>query len=94
LINRRAALNGLLDQLAPLSDMEIAVLSTLRRMLDAIDPQEVYAARIELSDAERDAVDTLTRAVGATRRSRTSNRERNLFTQLSIVTAAVTAGFR
>jgi len=59
LINRRAALNGLLDQLAPLSDMEIAVLSTLRRMLDAIDPQEVYAARIELSDAERDAVDTL-----------------------------------
>jgi len=49
----------LLDQLAPLSDMEIAVLPTLRRMLDAIDPQEVYAARIELSDAERSTVDTL-----------------------------------
>ncbi len=58
-INRRSALNALLDELAPLSDTEIAVLPQLKQMLDAIDPQEVYAARIGLSPDERAAIDRL-----------------------------------
>jgi hypothetical protein len=58
-INRRSALNALLDDLAPLSDAEIAVLPQLRQMLDAIDPQEVYTARISLSPEQRAVVDHL-----------------------------------
>lgn len=56
---RRAGLAHLLDELAPLSDDELAVLPELRRMLDAIEPQHVYAARIDLSPARQLAVDAL-----------------------------------
>jgi hypothetical protein len=58
-INRRMTLNGLLDDLAPLSDDEITVLPQFKRMLDAIDPQEVYAARIALLPEQRAIVDRL-----------------------------------
>lgn len=58
-VNRRLALGALLDELAPLSDDEIAVLPQLRRMLEAIDPQEVYTARIELGEAQRATIDRL-----------------------------------
>lgn len=58
-INRRAALNTILDELAPLSDAEIAVLPQLKHMLDAIDPQEVYTARIGLNPEQREIVDRL-----------------------------------
>lgn len=58
-INRRATLNALLDDLAPLSDDEIAVLPQFKRMLEAIDPQEVYAARISLTPEQRETVDRL-----------------------------------
>lgn len=58
-VNRRLALNALLDELAPLSDAEIAVLPQFKQMLDAIDPQEVYTARIGLSPAARETVDRL-----------------------------------
>jgi hypothetical protein len=57
--SRRATLNALLDDLAPLDQNAIAVLPALRQMLDAIDPQEVYAARIGLSDPERATIDRL-----------------------------------
>ena len=56
---RRAGLARLLDELAPLSDGELEVLPELRRMLDAIEPQDVYAARIDLSPARHAAVDGL-----------------------------------
>jgi len=56
---RRAGLARLLDELAPLSDAEIEVLPELRRMLDAIEPQDVYAARIELAPTQQVAVDGL-----------------------------------
>lgn len=58
-LNRRRALNDLLDDLAPLSDDEIAVLPAMRQMLDAIDPQEVYQARIGLREEQRAVVDRL-----------------------------------
>jgi hypothetical protein len=58
-LNRRRALNDLLDDLAPLSDEEIAVLPAMRQMLDAIDPQEVYTARIGLREEQRAVVDHL-----------------------------------
>lgn len=58
-INRRLALNALLDELAPLDAAEIAVLPQLKHMLDAIDPQEVYAARITLGDEQRATIDRL-----------------------------------
>lgn len=58
-LNRRRALNDLLDELAPLSDDEIAVLPAMRHMLDAIDPQEVYTARIGLREDQRAVVDHL-----------------------------------
>jgi maltooligosyltrehalose synthase len=58
-LNRRRALNDLLDDLAPLSDDEIAALPALRQMLDAIDPQEVYTARIGLREEQRAVVDHL-----------------------------------
>lgn len=57
LINRRAALNALLDDLAPLNTAEIEVLPQIKQMLDAIDPQEVFNARIGLSEAQRTTVD-------------------------------------
>jgi hypothetical protein len=57
--NRRDALKAILDDLAPLSDDEIAVLPQFKRMLDAIDPQEVYTARITLSAEQRDVADRL-----------------------------------
>lgn len=56
---RRDVLNALLDDLAPLSQAEIAVLPQLKRMLDAIDPQEVYTARIALAPEERELTDRL-----------------------------------
>jgi hypothetical protein len=59
LTNRRAALNMLLDELAPLSDAEVTVLPALKQMLEAIDPQTVYTARIKLSGEERSTVDRL-----------------------------------
>lgn len=58
-INRRMTLNALLDDLAPLSDQEIAVLPQFKQMLEAIDPQEVYSARISLSEEQRAVVDRL-----------------------------------
>ncbi|HEY0736155.1 MAG TPA: CpXC domain-containing protein [Herpetosiphonaceae bacterium] len=58
-INRRMTLNALLDDLAPLSDEEIAVLPQLKQMLEAIDPQEVYSARISLSPEQREVIDQL-----------------------------------
>lgn len=58
-INRRMTLNTLLDDLAPLSDEEIAVLPQFKQMLEAIDPQEVYTARISLSPEQRATVDRL-----------------------------------
>lgn len=58
-INRRMTLNALLDDLAPLSDEEIAVLPQFKQMLEAIDPQEVYTARISLSPEQRATVDRL-----------------------------------
>ncbi|HEY0602422.1 MAG TPA: CpXC domain-containing protein [Herpetosiphonaceae bacterium] len=58
-INRRMTLNALLDDLAPLSDEEIAVLPQLKQMLEAIDPQEVYSARISLSAEQREVIDQL-----------------------------------
>lgn len=58
-INRRMTLNALLDDLAPLSDEEIAVLPQLKQMLEAIDPQEVYTARISLAPEQRDVIDQL-----------------------------------
>ena len=58
-VNRRLALNALLDDLAPLSEAEIAVLPQLKRMLDAIDPQEVYMARIEVAEEQRATLDRL-----------------------------------
>lgn len=58
-INRRMTLNALLDNLAPLSDEEIAVLPQLKQMLEAIDPQEVYTARISLTPEQRDVIDQL-----------------------------------
>lgn len=58
-VNRRAALNAILDELAPLDDAEIAVLPQLKRMLDAIDPQEVYTARITLTPEQRATSDRL-----------------------------------
>jgi hypothetical protein len=58
-INRRSTLNTLLDDLAPLSDDEIAVLPQFKRMLEAIDPQEVYMARISLTPEQRATVDRL-----------------------------------
>ncbi|HEX6291850.1 MAG TPA: CpXC domain-containing protein [Herpetosiphonaceae bacterium] len=58
-IHRRSTLNALLDDLAPLSDEEIAVLPQLKRMLEAIDPQEVYAARITLTPEQQAIVDRL-----------------------------------
>lgn len=58
-INRRMTLNALLDDLAPLSDQEIAVLPQFKQMLEAIDPQEVYSARISLSEEQRALVDRL-----------------------------------
>lgn len=57
--NRRRTLATLLDDLAPLAEAELAVLPRLKRMLDAIDPQEVYAARITLSPSEQEVVDGL-----------------------------------
>ena len=56
---RRATLAALLDELAPLSDAEIAVLPGIRAMLAAIDPQAVFAARIALPPASRDTADAL-----------------------------------
>lgn len=56
---RRAGLARLLDELAPLNDSELDVLPKLRRMLDAIEPQEVFGARIELSPTQQAAVDGL-----------------------------------
>jgi hypothetical protein len=58
-INRRMTLNALLDELAPLSDDEITVLPQFKQMLEAIDPQEVYAARISLSPEQRAVLDRL-----------------------------------
>jgi hypothetical protein len=58
-INRRMTLNALLDDLAPLSDDEITVLPQFKQMLEAIDPQEVYAARISLSPEQRAVLDRL-----------------------------------
>ena len=57
--SRRRALAQLLDDLAPLSPDEAQVVPQLKLMLDAIDPQEVYAARIVLTNAQQDTLDGL-----------------------------------
>ncbi len=59
LLVRRRALAALLDDLAPLTDAEASVLPELKLMLDAIDPQEVYAARIALSAPRQALLDDL-----------------------------------
>ncbi len=56
---RQVALAGLMDDLAPLSDAEVAVVPALRAMLEAIDPQEVYAARITVAPNQRPILDAL-----------------------------------
>jgi hypothetical protein len=58
-LNRRRTLAALLDDLAPLSQDELQVLPQLRLMLDAIDPQEVYAARIALAPGRQATLDGL-----------------------------------
>ncbi len=57
--NRRHALGELLDDLAPLSEGEAQVVPQLRLMLEAIDPQEVYAARIALTAEQQATLDGL-----------------------------------
>jgi len=56
---RRRTLAGLLDELAPLSEEEVEVVPALRSMLEAIDPQEVYAARIGLNNEQQKLLDEL-----------------------------------
>jgi hypothetical protein len=56
---RRQTLADLLDTLAPLSPEEAAVVPELKHMLDALDPQEVYAARIRLDGARQEILDAL-----------------------------------
>lgn len=56
---RRQALASLLDEIAPLSGEELAVLPQLRQMLDAIDPQQVFAARIALDGPSQALLDEL-----------------------------------
>lgn len=56
---RRATLERLLDQLAPLTAPERDVLPALRRICAAIDPQEVYAERIRLDAMQRETLDRL-----------------------------------
>ncbi len=58
---RRQALADLLDGLAPLLPEEAEVVPELKRMLDALDPQEVYAARIGLDAARQATLDELLR---------------------------------
>ena len=58
-VHRRRALAELLDGLAPLNEEQIAVIPYLQRMLDAVDPQEVYAARIALGDGQQTTLDGL-----------------------------------
>lgn len=57
--SRQTALAALLDELAPLNDAEVAVVPALQAMLVAVDPQEVYAARIALEPDQRPALDGL-----------------------------------
>ena len=59
LATRRQALADLLDDLAPLSEEEARVVPQLRQMLDAVDPQEVYAARIALAIPQQAVLDGL-----------------------------------
>ncbi len=56
---RQVALAVLLDDLAPLSDAEVAVVPALHTMLEAVDPQEVYAARIAVAPEQRPSLDAL-----------------------------------
>ncbi|HEY1011832.1 MAG TPA: CpXC domain-containing protein [Herpetosiphonaceae bacterium] len=57
--SRRAALADALDGLAPLAEDELAVMPALRATLDAVDPQEVYAARLSLPVERHRALDGL-----------------------------------
>jgi hypothetical protein len=56
---RRQTLADLLDALAPLSEEEAVVVPELKHMLDALDPQEVYSARIRLDVARQALLDSL-----------------------------------
>ncbi len=56
---RRAALGRLLENLAPLSPAEMAALPAVRRSIAAIDPQEIYTARLALAPAQHAALDGL-----------------------------------
>ncbi len=62
---RRRALAGLLDELAPLGEEEARVVPQLQRMLDAIDPQEVYTARIALNAEDQATLDRLVERLAA-----------------------------
>jgi hypothetical protein len=64
-LHRRRTLAVLLDDLAPLSEDELQVLPQLKLMLDAIDPQEVYAARIALAPEEQATLDGLVERLAA-----------------------------
>ncbi len=63
--NRRRTLAALLDGLAPLSQDELQVLPQLKLMLDAIDPQEVYAARIALAPEDQMTLDGFVQRLAA-----------------------------
>ncbi|GIV98209.1 MAG: hypothetical protein KatS3mg057_2866 [Herpetosiphonaceae bacterium] len=56
---RRRVLLDLLDRLAPLQDAEVAILGPLRQMLEAVDHQEVYAARLQLTPDQHIIADRL-----------------------------------
>jgi ribosomal protein S27AE len=59
LAQRRQTMTLLLDQIAPLQEAELTVLSQVRTMLEAVDPQEVYRARLELDLAQQALIDGL-----------------------------------
>lgn len=58
-LQRRQVLAALLDELAPLAEQDAALVPQLKQMLDAVDPQEVYAARIALPPTEQTRLDAL-----------------------------------
>jgi len=58
-LQRRQTLAVLLDELAPLSEQDATLVPQLKQMLDAVDPQEVYAARIGLPPAQQTRLDAL-----------------------------------
>ena len=56
---RRRGLADLLDSLAPLAPEEAQIVPQLKLMLDALDPQDVYAARITLASEQQAVLDRM-----------------------------------